>query len=146
MIDNLTAPQKSKKVGHLKRALRYRLHDKEEDVDKNDLAKSKIIPGSLSNDVLVNKNNCKFPVNLQILHVGLMSDVNIELSDSQNSSDFLVSKKYSYLFENHLVPVYAIVTLHEVKCERKTKSLMITRMTIDSSSQVTTKIGKPRKI
>ena len=147
---NLSEKVKTVKVTHQKKALRYQWDAFEEmpiEDDDDDVKKAKMSPGSLKNDIMVHKNMSKMPVNLQLVDVHTSDTaVKVGLSDGKTWTEFLVSKRYSYLFQSKVVTLHSIVTLHEVKVERLSKKLMICRMTIDPSIQVEKKLGRPEKI
>ena len=69
------------------------------------------------------------------------------LSDGKKSTYAKFSSKYNYLFEEHIVSPYAILTVYEVqRVAAGSKTIFIDNISVDRSLQIGVKIGNPSPI
>ena len=61
------------------------------------------------------------PCNLQYIEKKeLKDDLQITLSDGHNCKDYLISKKFAFLFRNEKILINSVITVLEIKKKKKT--------------------------
>ena len=89
-----------------------------------------------------------FPVPFNVQYLGKTDDSKLAiLSDGKKSTYAKFSSKYNYLFEEHIVSPYAILTVYEVqRVAAGSTTIFIDNISVDRSLQIGVKIGNPSPI
>ena len=84
------------------------------------------------------------PCNLQYIEKKeLKDDLQITLSDGRNCKDYLISKKFAFLFRNEKILINSVITVLEIKKKKNKQIIMEIRLKKQKSQK---KFGNPKKL
>ena len=84
------------------------------------------------------------PCNLQYIEKKeLKDDLQITLSDGRNCKDYLISKKFAFLFRKEKILINSVITVLEIKKKKNKQIIMEIRLKKQKSQK---KFGNPKKL
>ena len=140
-----------RKVRKIKKVTTYKAPEEGAVDEEQELFEKSGIRVNFLNDELLEANlftQLRMPVNLQYISREDSDDsMMLRMSDIRSSMKFLISKRYSYVFETKAAKLNSIITVQELKKDRATQLPIITMMKIDRSLPVFDKVlGNPLRL
>ena len=134
---NISEMMKRRIVSKIKKSTRYGAPEIIIEENIEEIRRSGINVNFIKEGLIKSGKDAKFPVNLQ--YIERDDDEHrmlIKLSDTVTSMNFMVSKRYRYIFETKMAKLNTILTIQELKKDRATNQWIITFMKIDKTLQV----------
>ena len=134
---NISEMMKRRIVSKIKKSTRYGAPEIINEENIEEIRRSGINVNFIKEELIKSGKDAKYPVNLQ--YIERDDDEHrmlIKLSDTVTSMNFMVSKRYRYIFETKMAKLNTILTIQELKKDRATNQWIITFMKIDKNLQV----------
>ena len=134
---NISEMMQRRIVSKIKKSTKYGAPEIINEENIEEIRRSGINVNFIKEELIKSGKDAKYPVNLQ--YIERDDDEHrmlIKLSDTVTSMNFMVSKRYRYIFETKMAKLNTILTIQELKKDRATNQWIITFMKIDKNLQV----------